>query len=132
MPRIQDIKILDLEETTYFDRDDPQKQKPLPGVNVTFKFPGEKRSEVATLKKEHLEIGVHRQLDEMRGMGKFVTLNLGCMGNGNQVTWFFPGESRGGVKPVLQTVEKPPVYDKSTETPAKGSAPLFGKTGTTG
>jgi hypothetical protein len=114
MPRIQDIKILDLEETTYFDRDDSKKEKPLPGVNVTFKFPGEKRSEVATLKKEHLELGIHRQLDDMRGLGKFVTMNLGAMGNGNQVTWFFPGESRGGVKPVLQTVEKPVLVSTST------------------
>lgn len=124
MPRIQDVKILDLEETTYFDRDDEAQKFPLPGYTVTFKFQGEKQAQNATLKKEHCELGVHRLLDEMRGLGKFVTLNLGVM-NGQRLTWFFPSPERGGINPVLQSVPKP----DPVETPVKT---FMGKTGTNG
>ncbi|EIC29841.1 MULTISPECIES: hypothetical protein [Methylomicrobium] len=130
MPRIQDIKILDLEETTYYDRDDRDKKNPLPGCIVTAKFQGEKLPFTATLKKEHLELGVHRQLDDMRGMGKFVTMNLGAMSGDRGITWFFPSEGRGGVKPVLQPVAKPDSLGKPDDK--KVQAFMGGKTGTTG
>jgi hypothetical protein len=133
MPRIQDVKILDLEEVVYYDRKDQEQKHPLSGVLVTMKFQGEKQSFNATLKEEHLKAGIHRQLDDMRGLGKFATLNLGAMPGERGITWFFPGETRGGVNPVLQTVQKPALVGSDPEQkpePEKSARPLFGKTGT--
>jgi hypothetical protein len=116
MPRIQDIKILDLEDCNYFDRTDTEQKNPIPGLNVTYKFLGEKRSNVATLKKEHLEIGVHRVLDDARVKNIPVTLNLGAMGNGSNITWFFPSIKSGGVLPVIQSTPDLSVVSPKSET----------------